>query len=213
VTKDELATILDKHAKWLRGEEGGAGANLAGAYLDGANLAGANLAGANLARANLAGAYLAGANLARANLAWANLAWANLAGAYLAGANLAWANLAWANLDGAKIYSGEVARWIAGGDLLAYSWTAWRMKDGRVVLRYGCEEGDLATWPDDLRAECEQHVPREADRYEAALSALVAYVAAIAVVVAPVEPVPSGGEVVTLSNATRTPRPSGAGGR
>ena len=52
MSPDELKTILDDHAKWLRGD--------AGKY--------ANLAGANLAGANLAGAYLGGANLEGANL-------------------------------------------------------------------------------------------------------------------------------------------------
>jgi uncharacterized protein YjbI with pentapeptide repeats len=61
-----LAEILDLHARWRRGEEGGWRANLARA-----DLARANLAGANLARANLAGAYLARANLADADLAGA----------------------------------------------------------------------------------------------------------------------------------------------
>lgn len=41
VSKDGLARILDLHAKWLRGETGGARADLTGAYLTGANLAGA----------------------------------------------------------------------------------------------------------------------------------------------------------------------------
>jgi uncharacterized protein YjbI with pentapeptide repeats len=39
-TKEQLATILEKHAKWLRGEEGGEGANLSGADLRSANLSG-----------------------------------------------------------------------------------------------------------------------------------------------------------------------------
>ena len=54
MTPSDLKTILDKHAAWLRGEDGGERA-----YLTGANLARANLAGANLADANLTGANLA----------------------------------------------------------------------------------------------------------------------------------------------------------
>ena len=49
--KQELKNILDKHLKWIRGENGGKRANLFGA-----NLFGANLSGANLSRANLFGA-------------------------------------------------------------------------------------------------------------------------------------------------------------
>ena len=59
----ELKKILEKHAKWLRSEEGGERANLSGAYLS----------GADLSRANLSGAYLSGANLYGANLSRANL--------------------------------------------------------------------------------------------------------------------------------------------
>jgi len=51
MTKAKLTEILDAHAKWRRGEAGGARANLAGA----------NLTDANLTDAYLAGAYLAGA--------------------------------------------------------------------------------------------------------------------------------------------------------
>ena len=52
----KLKDILDKHLKWLRGEDGGEradlyGANLSGADLSGANLSWANLSGADLSRA------------------------------------------------------------------------------------------------------------------------------------------------------------------
>ena len=65
---NELKGILDKHLKWLRGEEGGSEANLSGA-----NLSGADLSGANLSEANLSGADLSGANLSWANLSWAKI--------------------------------------------------------------------------------------------------------------------------------------------
>jgi hypothetical protein len=109
----ELATILESHRRWRRGELGGSRADLTDANLTDANLAGANLAGAdltdanltdaNLADANLAGADLADAYLADANLADANLAGADLTGAYLADANLAGADLTDANLAGANL--------------------------------------------------------------------------------------------------------------
>jgi len=73
LTKKELG-ILQRHAAWLRGEEGGERADLQGADLRGANLRGANLQGANLRGANLQGANLRGANLRGANLQGANLA-------------------------------------------------------------------------------------------------------------------------------------------
>jgi uncharacterized protein YjbI with pentapeptide repeats len=51
--QDELNAILDKHTKWLRGEDGGNRADLSGADLRDANLCGANLRGANLCGADL----------------------------------------------------------------------------------------------------------------------------------------------------------------
>ncbi len=142
MTKEQLAEILDKHAKWLRGEDGGARANLAGANLADANLADANLAGANLADANLARAYLADANLAGANLAGANLARANLAGAnlaraYLADANLAGANLADANLAGA---SAQHNRYVITACLTNYQMALFQHK-GTVLVTAGCHRG------------------------------------------------------------------------
>ena len=58
--KEELKEILDKHAKWWRGEDGGERADLRGADLSGANLSWANLSWANLSGANLSGANLSG---------------------------------------------------------------------------------------------------------------------------------------------------------
>ena len=44
----KIKEILEKHKKWLRGEEGGEKAKLSGADLRGADLSGANLSGADL---------------------------------------------------------------------------------------------------------------------------------------------------------------------
>lgn len=52
-----LTEILDKHAKWLNGEEDGECANLSHANLMCANLSGADLSGADLRRANLSGVH------------------------------------------------------------------------------------------------------------------------------------------------------------
>ena len=94
--KQELKNILDKHLKWLRGENGGKRADLSRADLSRANLFGANLSEADLSEANLFGA-----NLSEANLFGANLSEADLFGANLSGANLSRANLSRANLSGA----------------------------------------------------------------------------------------------------------------
>ena len=118
----DIKLILEKHAKWIRGEDGGERADLSDADLRdanlcdadlrdadlcGANLCCANLSDADLRDANLCGADLRGANLSdgnlrNANLCCANLCCANLRGADLCGANLSGADLRGADLCGAK---------------------------------------------------------------------------------------------------------------
>ena len=88
----DIKLILEKHAKWLRGEDGGERADLRGADLRGADLSGADLRGANLHSANLRGA----------DLYYANLRGADLRDADLRDADLRGANLYYANLRGAK---------------------------------------------------------------------------------------------------------------
>jgi len=99
MTKDELNTILEKHALWVKSSEGGERANLSGADLRDADLSGANLSGANLRGADLRGADLRYADLRDANLRDANLSDANLRDANLSDANLSGANLRDADLD------------------------------------------------------------------------------------------------------------------
>lgn len=84
--QEELQVILEKHKKWLFGEDGGCRADLRGANMRGANMRGANLRGANLCGADLRGADLRDANLFGANLCGANLCGADLCGADLRGA-------------------------------------------------------------------------------------------------------------------------------
>ena len=102
--EQELKNILDKHFKWLRGENGGKRANLSRA-----NLSRANLFGANLSRADLSGANLFEANLSRANLSRADLSRADLFGANLSGANLFRANLFRVNLSGADLFEANLS--------------------------------------------------------------------------------------------------------
>ena len=112
MTSTELADIVLRHAKWLKGDQGGARANLTDAILTGANLSRVDLTGAraNLSRANLIGANLFGANLSGANLSYANLIGAILADANLTGADLSSANLSYANLAGANLSSANLSR-------------------------------------------------------------------------------------------------------
>jgi hypothetical protein len=123
-TKDNLPHILAEHRKWLRGE-GGSRADLSGAELSRADLSGANLSGAELSRA-----YLSGANLSGAYLSGADLSGANLSGAYLSGANL---------IDGGQRVDG-------------YRIVAWLAADGRIMIRAGCRNFDMA----DARAHWEK---------------------------------------------------------
>ena len=53
-----LKDVLDKHKKWLNGEEGGERARLVDAYMEGADLEGADLEDTDLEGANLEGANL-----------------------------------------------------------------------------------------------------------------------------------------------------------
>ena len=103
-----IKEILDKHKKWLLGEDGSERANLRGANLRGANLCDANLRGADLCGANLCGANLCGADLRGANLCGANLCGADLRGANLCDANLRDADLCDADLCGANLRDADL---------------------------------------------------------------------------------------------------------
>jgi hypothetical protein len=150
---NELKNILDLHAKWLRGEEGGSRAdlsrtNLSGADLSRTNLIGANLCGANLSRtdlsyANLSCANLSGANLIGANLRGANLRGANLSDANLRGANLRHANLVGANLSGANLRDANgIMSFGPIGENKRIGYT-WLDKDSKVMFQLGCHKGNL----------------------------------------------------------------------
>lgn len=56
----ELAQIIDSHAKWLKGEDGGIRADLSGCNLSDSDLSGCNLSRVDLSRANLSGVNLSG---------------------------------------------------------------------------------------------------------------------------------------------------------
>ena len=155
MTKEDLASVLALHLKWLQHEDGGVRANLLKAYLTDANLTGANLSradlpwadltGANLRNANLMGAHLykanlskadlTGANLAGADLTRANLAWANLTDANLTGANLTGANLADTNLTGTDLTGAQGVPPIDTGSIHRRSQTARIRAEVEVMLK------------------------------------------------------------------------------
>ena len=99
ISYQELQIILEKHKRWINGEDGGERANLRGADLRDADLSGANLRGADLRDADLSGADLSGANLRGADLSGADLRRANLRGADLRDADLRRANMIKSDLD------------------------------------------------------------------------------------------------------------------
>ena len=76
----DIKLILEKHAKWIRGEDDGERADLRDADLCYADLRGADLRGADLCGADLRGADLRGADLCDADLCGADLHNANLRG-------------------------------------------------------------------------------------------------------------------------------------
>ena len=65
---NKLERILELHAKWLNGEEGGERADLSHTDLSGADLREANLSHADLSHADLSDADLRGADLRGADL-------------------------------------------------------------------------------------------------------------------------------------------------
>ena len=104
----DIKLILEKHAKWIRGEDGGECADLCGADLCYANLCDADLRNANLRGADLRGADLCGADLRGADLCDADLYGANLRGANLYGANLRGADLCDADMCGADLRGADL---------------------------------------------------------------------------------------------------------
>jgi hypothetical protein len=163
-TKDNLPHILAEHRKWLRGEGGSRAdlsrADLSGADLSRADLSGADLSGADLSRADLSGANLSvadlsGADLSRANLSGADLSVADLSRADLSGADLSVADLSRADLSGADLSRADLsgANLIDGGQRVdGYRIVAWLAADGRIMIRAGCRNFDMA----DARAHWEK---------------------------------------------------------
>ena len=109
----ELNEIIERHGKWIYGEEGGVLADLSGVDLSGADLSGVDLSGADLR-----GAYLREADLIDADLRWANLSGANLRGADLSRATISRANLSEVNLIEADLRNADLREAdIKGADL------------------------------------------------------------------------------------------------
>ena len=160
LTKEEIE-VLQRHAKWLKNEEGGEKADLWDANLQDADLRGANLWGADLRGANLRDADLQGADLWDANLQDADLRGANLWGADLRGANL----------------------WGAAGKILSFGPIGSRQgityvtKTERTVhVRCGCFYGTLEEFA--AKVEEEHGDSQHGKSYKAAIEFIKAHDAA-----------------------------------
>ncbi len=142
-TADELKAVVEKHGKWLRGEEGGERADLRGADLQGAYLRGACLRGAYLQGAYLRVADLRGADLQGAYLQVADLRVADLRGADLRGADLRGACLRGAYLQDIK--HDVTTKWpwyqLPEGDLIGWK----KCNEGIVKLRIPAESKRTAS--------------------------------------------------------------------
>ena len=98
-----LEEILDKHEKWLNGEEDGEKADLNGVDLSYVDLSYVVLRGADLRGSNLKGAYLRRSDLRNSDLKDTNLKYAYLKDIDLSYANLMGANLSYTNLKDANL--------------------------------------------------------------------------------------------------------------
>ena len=122
LTKEEIE-VLQRHAKWLKNEEGG----------ERADLHEADLRGADMHEANLRWADLRGADLHEANLRWADLHEANLYEADLHEANLYGANLYGAN--------GKI---LSFGPICSRQGITYVTKTEQIIhIRCGCFYGTL----------------------------------------------------------------------
>jgi pentapeptide repeat protein len=129
----ELNTILDRHGKWLRNEEGG----------ERANLSSADLSSANLSSANLSSADLSFADLSSADLRFADLRSANLSSVDLSYADLRFADLSFADLRSADLRSAD----LRSADLIIFQFRrhqAFFMLDG--TMRIGCIIMPISEW-------------------------------------------------------------------
>ena len=160
LTKEEIE-VLQRHAKWLKNEEGG----------EKANLRDANLWDANLRDANLWDADLRGANLRDANLRGANLR-----GADLRGANLRDANLRGADLRDADLW-GAVGKILSFGPIGSRQGITYVTKTERTIhVRCGCFYGTLEEFA--AKVEEEHGDSQHGKSYKAAIEFIKAHDAA-----------------------------------
>ena len=185
---EELREILDKHLKWLGGEEGGERANLSGSDLSGSNLrdsnlsysnlSGSNLSYSNLRGSNLRGSDLSGSNLSGSNLSYSNLSYSNLSGSDLSYSNLRDSNLSGSDLSGSNLRDSNLrgsdlrgsdlrGSNLRGSDLRGIK-EADKIQDILISHTSICPEGTIIGWKkcqDNVIVKLE--IPAEAKRSNA----------------------------------------------
>ena len=165
LTKEEIE-FLQRHAKWLKDEEGGKKADLRGADLRGANLRGANLRDADLRGADLWDADLRGANLRDADLRGADLWDADLWGADLRDADLRGANL--------RDATGKI---LSFGPIGSRQGITYVTKTEQIIhIRCGCFYGTLKEFA--AKVEEEHGDSQHGKSYKAAIEFIKAHDAA-----------------------------------
>ena len=126
ISKDDLRGILEKHKKWLNGEDCGEKADLRNVDFLNFDLQGVDLRGSDLQGSDLQGSDLQGSNLRWSNLRWSNLRWSNLQGSNLQGSNLQGSDLQGSNLQGSDLQGSNLrGSNLRGADIDFSCWPLW----------------------------------------------------------------------------------------
>ncbi len=88
MTQEKLREVLDKHSKWLNGEDGGERADLSDAILNNTDLRYRDLGSSDLSNFDLSFTTLRYVNLSNSDLSNSDLSFSDLLGADLRGADL-----------------------------------------------------------------------------------------------------------------------------
>ena len=178
-TQEELASILDLHAKWLRGENGGIRADLRDTNLRYANLRYANLRYADLRYADLRDANLRDTDMRGASLRYADLRYADLRDTDLRGANLSDTDLSDADLRGANLRYADLSdakygnRKVLRAPICVYG-ARYVVEEHWSGIRIGCENNVTS---ENLAQLFEKHATHESMRplYIAAVKMIEEY--------------------------------------
>lgn len=174
---EELKEVLEKHVKWLIGQEGGERADLSCADLRNVDLSYANLQSAYLYDSNLSSANLTGVSLSNAKLYRSDLREAILESASLTGSDLTNADMRGTNLKRAIMFGIEVSG-VRGQEFTTVGNIGSRKKT--IVYHIGLDAlfGDsyepFHGTLDGFKTDISQHFPKE-NLYHLEYKAAIAY--------------------------------------